>query len=215
MSAVRVLHRLSDAQRDQAIDLLVEIFQDELLTVNVLGGDRSLVRALMAAVLHITEHCGQVHVVSFDLDHSKRIDGIALWLPPGKEFVPTADSGWFDVVEKVAPDVREWWGPLFKAQEDQCKEILGETAQLDSWYLYCIGVRPALQRRGLGSRLMQYVTRKADAESSMIILNTPTIERTEFYEFNGLKNMGFVHVQSPRGPAWDQYLMARVPDLSH
>lgn len=119
MSSVRVLKVLSgklcfrdrgsgvtanpDEQRTRIVDILTNAFWDrastfdgwcglsvsfhpDTLIVNVLGGDLSLIRPCMEASVRIVEESGQIHVAG---QTSAKIDAVALWYPPGHDFVPT------------------------------------------------------------------------------------------------------------------------------
>ncbi|EJD50127.1 hypothetical protein AURDEDRAFT_160665 [Auricularia subglabra TFB-10046 SS5] len=214
-SSVFLSQVFADEERKKVIDVLTEAFSDHVLIVNVLGGDLSLRRPCMAACTYATEHGGgQIHVISADLTAPNNIDGVVLWFPPGSDFIPTEESGWFDVAGKVAPDIAAWWEPLIGSQDIQIEQLYGKTASHDAWYLSYIGVSPALQRRGLGSQLLKFAAKQADAAGARLMVNTSAADESDtgkikFYEINGLKNMGPVHVKSLRGVAWDQILMVR------
>lgn len=211
MPNVRVLKHPSDEERARVIHVLTKAFWDHILIVNVLGGDLSLIEPCMAASTYLAEHAGEIHVVSGNPDKPEDIDGVALWFPPGTEFAPTEESGWFDLASKVAPDIAAWWEPLFASQDVQIEELFGKTASRDSWYLSYIGVIPSLQRKGLGAQLLEFVSPKADAAQARSMVNTSSEKGIKFYEASGWKNSGPVPVESPRGVAWNQYLMVRDP----
>ncbi|EJD45506.1 hypothetical protein AURDEDRAFT_124600 [Auricularia subglabra TFB-10046 SS5] len=244
MPPVRVLTKLTVQERSRIVDVLTEAFSNrehvateyarvlvthiDILIVNVLGGERTLIKPCMEATVYVAERCGEIHVISGNLDSPEDIDGVALWFPPGRDFEPTEDSGWFEVASQVASEVAAWWEPLFAAQDKQIRDRYHETASHDAWYLFEIGIAATLQRKRLGSHLMQYAAGKADADGARIIVNTSDEEKftremllnwptkpasVAFYQANGLMVVDTVPAESPAGPSWTQILMVREPTV--
>ncbi|KZV81917.1 hypothetical protein EXIGLDRAFT_844188 [Exidia glandulosa HHB12029] len=208
---VRVVKTLSDSARKRVVDVLAAAYDNEIVLVNAFAGDRTKIRPFVAACAMLSEAAGGLHVLGLTDD---RIDAVALWFPPGHELEPTAESGWFDVLDKLArddPDVHEWWGPLLKSQNDIVEALYGSQADRDSWFLWCIAVDPSLQRQSLGSQLMQHVIAEANKSQTMILVEGAKAG-AGFYEKNGLVQVGQVTAESPRGPSWEQVVMAYVPE---
>ncbi|KZV95074.1 hypothetical protein EXIGLDRAFT_834546 [Exidia glandulosa HHB12029] len=210
-SSVRVIKGLSDPTRERVVDVLAAAYENEIVLVNAFAGDRTFIRPFVAACAKLSEAAGGLHVLGLTDD---RVDAVALWFPPGRELEPTQESGWFDVLDKLArdaPDVHAWWEPLLKSQNEVVDKLYGSQAEKDSWFLWCIAVDPSLQRRGLGSQLMQHVITEANNTQTMILVEGAK-QGSGFYEKNGLVQVGQVIAQSPRGSSWEQVIMAYVPE---
>ncbi|KZV81922.1 hypothetical protein EXIGLDRAFT_730388 [Exidia glandulosa HHB12029] len=165
---------------------------------------------MMTVIAKLAEAVGGIHVAGLTEDS---IDAAALWFPPGYDFIPTPESGWFEVVAKVtqdSPEVAEWWGTLFAAEHEIVEPLYGATAEKDSWYLWSIGVDPKLERHGLGSALMQYAISKADSMGNIVLVEGGSAG-AKFYEKNGLTQVGAIDAQSPKGPSWTQVVLTYVP----
>jgi len=63
------------------------------------------------------------------------------------------------------------------------------------YYVYAVGVRPAFQGRGLGTRLMQPLLNRADAEQAPVYLESANERNLTFY-----RRLGFRIVRTTRAP---------------
>jgi GNAT superfamily N-acetyltransferase len=78
------------------------------------------------------------------------------------------------------------------------------------WYLEVVGVRPGMQRRGIGSRLLQPGIAQADADGIPCYLETPRPENLPFYERLGFSVEREGVQLLPDGPT--HWTMIRPPD---
>ncbi|PWT96009.1 MAG: hypothetical protein C5B53_10455 [Candidatus Melainabacteria bacterium] len=72
-------------------------------------------------------------------------------------------------------------------------------------YLYLIGVRPDLQRHGLGSRLLSSTLRKVDALSRGAFLETSNQANIQFYERFGFRTTGQYYILKGSPPTWTMW----------
>jgi len=101
---------------------------------------------------------------------------VALWLPPGT--APDGDAIGLVLAETVAP-----------AKHADTFEVLEQMAAAHPtyphWYLALMGVDPAVQGRGLGSRLLQSGLHRVDADHLPAYLETPNPAAVPLYERHG------------------------------
>jgi GNAT superfamily N-acetyltransferase len=104
--------------------------------------------------------------------------GAAVWLPPGVGF----DEATLD---------RVFSQHIEESRLGQLNELFEKMAshhpQEPHWYLPLIGVDPAYQRRGLGSRLMEHALAKCDADGVLAYLEATSLENVPLYERHGFK----------------------------
>lgn len=81
-------------------------------------------------------------------------------------------------------------------------EIRRRCAPPSAWYLWMVGVDPAVQRRGAGSRLIRQVLAAADAEGAGCYLDTHRIDNVRFYEARGFEIVAEGRVPASGLPYW-------------
>jgi ribosomal protein S18 acetylase RimI-like enzyme len=108
--------------------------------------------------------------------------GAALWLPPGVE----PDEALGALVERTA-------------QPGRARDIAAILEQLGRyhpaephWYLPLIGVDPARQNEGHGSRLMRRALEAADREGRPAYLESANPRNVPFYERLGFERLGTI-----------------------
>jgi GNAT superfamily N-acetyltransferase len=123
-------------------------------------------------------------------------DGALTELPPGAWEMPTTVSGkqalkWvraFGTRLPVAIRVR-------RAMEER-------HPREPHFYVRTIGVRPALQGRGLGSALMQPTLRKADSAGLPTYIEASSERSAVLYERLGFLHMGVLELPDGGPPVW-------------
>jgi GNAT superfamily N-acetyltransferase len=128
------------------------------------------------------------------------LDGAAVWMPPGN-----TDTSWMQMLSigfGLAPWVFGWAGLRNYFRAIELMDRYHDQAALGPhWYLFVLGVEPARQRRGIGSRLMEPTLARADATGHPCYLETDRAEDVAFYQRHGFH----VHVEysypsaGPRG----------------
>jgi GNAT superfamily N-acetyltransferase len=136
------------------------------------------------------------------------IEAVALWLPPGKDlgFWSMVRSGFAlprFAMRLPAPD-RSRMMAVLQQLEERRKTLMPNP----HWYLAAIGVDPARQGAGLGSRLMRVGMALADRENAAIYLETETEANVGFYQHLGFEVVQQITALGLDLPIW---LMVRHP----
>jgi ribosomal protein S18 acetylase RimI-like enzyme len=115
--------------------------------------------------------------------------GVALWLPPGAHPDDEALSALF---QRTAPEEK-------LAQVAATFEQMGAYHPSEPhWYLPLIGVDPALQGGGLGSRLLAHALAQCDRDGTLAYLESSNPANIPVYERHGFEVLGTV--QQPGSP---------------
>ena len=137
-----------------------------------------------------------------------RLVGAAVWRPPHA----TADT-WRDRLRAFITRCR-----LMMLSKDAARKLLRGFAALEAthprvphWYLFFIGLDPALRGHGIGAWLMAPVLKAADATCSLCYLETPFPQTIEFY-----RKLGYEVTSEPRPfPGAPQlWAMTREPSMT-
>lgn len=174
---------------DTVAGILVEAFQDDPMSRWVFPDDerRRAVShpALFGAVLEAGFAAGHVDVTT---DHTAAV----IWLPAGGDDDPIPG--------------------LDAAETDRLGVLLAMMARLEPagplWHAQFIGVRPGVQRRGIGGRLLRHGLDRADAEGVPAYLEASSPESTRLYRRLGFRDHGPAF-QPPGGPPMQP--MRRAP----
>lgn len=94
--------------------------------------------------------------------------------------------------------------------EANCKRMKEKIAPSDAWYCMCFVVKPELQGKGRGSRLIRSAIRALDCHRASLYLETHKYVNVELY-----KHLGFQVKASSPIPSTDiiQYGMLRTPNM--
>ena len=113
------------------------------------------------------------------------VDGAALWLTPTAPYLKTPQllfSGfalaplWIGISDsKRLLEISSEWEDLHREE------------QYPHWYLLIIGVEPARQGQGVGSRLIQSVLTQADRDRLPCYLETTNEHNLAFYQKHGFE----------------------------
>lgn len=133
---------------------------------------------------------------------TERLDGAALWLPPGGWEVPAL------LQLRMLPFA------LATARLEMLR-LLRFISLVESkhphaphWYLAVLGVDPSRQGRGFGSHLMQPVLERCDSDGTPAYLETDTERNVALYERHGFEVTEQFHLPGGGPPVW---LMWRKP----
>lgn len=137
------------------------------------------------------------HATAYLADEAK---AAALWLPPG---VDPDEEGIAEVLsESLAPAKLEASLRAFEA-------IGGYHPREPHWYLAMIGVDPAWQGSGLGSRLLREKLAEIDEQGLPAYLETTNPANLPLYERFGFEIMGEVPGASDGVPTFPMYRSPR------
>jgi ribosomal protein S18 acetylase RimI-like enzyme len=172
---------VSTADRDTAIDVLVRAFRMDPVTRWAFpdpGTYADAFRAFAAAFAGRAFDYGSAWAVG-------DFTGAALWLPPG---VGPDEAEVMGVFERYVPIDR--LGKMFALMEQ-----MGRHHPLEPhWYLPIIGVDPAAQGRGHGSRLLRHRTEWLDREGHVAYLESTNPANVPLYERHGFEVVATIEV---------------------
>jgi ribosomal protein S18 acetylase RimI-like enzyme len=144
------------------------------------------------------------------LDGNSVLRGVAIWLPPGgfpwSAFRQLRGAGWMLSVFRADP------GSFRAFMETGANGARLHPADRH-WYLEAMGVDPAVQRQGLGGRLMAPVLKIADRDNVDCYLETADPRNAEYYARHGfvvdnrhlqLVPNGRAHISMRRRPRRDR-----------
>jgi ribosomal protein S18 acetylase RimI-like enzyme len=194
--------RLDPRLQLQASHLLARAFHEEPLMVHYLPQPSVRLQALpifMLITLRYSLANGEVWTTPAH-------DGVACWLPPGKTemggwgliraslgafplrlLLPVLPGGGPDGLEAVS--LRRKWQFLKKLDriEKELDRIHAGVAPGPHWYLLTLGVEPARQGQGIGSRLIAPLLDRARSAGLPCYLETMTELDVAFYRKNGFQ----------------------------
>jgi ribosomal protein S18 acetylase RimI-like enzyme len=180
-------------------EMLARAFMEDPLTRYCLPEESHRRRALpsMVALLRRGYLFGEAYATRGE------VHGVAVWIPPDsgeaqEKRLPQADFG-----EMAAAFGEEAMG-RFVAVLDTLE---GYHLRDPHWYLLGLGVEPARQRQGIGSRLVRFITERADREGLPCYLETLRPENVLFYRTLGFEVQ--VEGEFPGGPHF--WTMKRGP----
>jgi ribosomal protein S18 acetylase RimI-like enzyme len=129
------------------------------------------------------------------------LEGAALWMPPGKDFLDGAGGALF-----AARSAWKMRGNLRNA-----RGLLGALAKHHPhephWYLPVLGTDPAHQGRGVGSALLRRALARSDAAGLPAYLESSKAKNLPFYQRHGFEVVA--HIRIPNGP--ELWPMLRKP----
>ncbi len=130
------------------------------------------------AAAKLGHHYGEVYTTG------EKVDGNAIWLPPGKVKVSIPKmirSGML-----MAP-IKFGLGPFsrFLTVMNTLEHLHDRDMPEPHWYLMVLGVDPPRQGQGVGGALIQPIIERADADGLPCYLETMKTRNVTFYEKHG------------------------------
>ncbi len=197
MMQASAIVRLEAAQRSRAGGILARAFQGDPAYIAAMpGADKraDVLAWLFDRVVHYSLLYGEVYT-------TPGLEGVACWLPPGQTHVTL----WRVVRSGLhAAPLRMGLAAYrrFNAYMGYAAKFHARYAPESHWYLWAIGVNPASQGKGVGSRLMRFVLMRADADGTACYLETGTERNIRFYEKHGFKVVGGGRVPKLGAQVW-------------
>ena len=111
--------------------------------------------------------------------------GVALWLPPDVHSDEEAIAG---LIQRTVSNQRQ----------EEIFALLGQMGGYHPsephWYLPLIGVDPALQGKGYGSRLMEHALSRCDRDKQLAYLESSNPKNISLYARHGFELLGTIQV---------------------
>ena len=124
-------------------------------------------------------------------------DGVALWTPPGKWNATGLH------LLAMAPTLLAAVGATKLVARARAAQRVSELHPREPhWYLFAIGVDPAMQGKGIGSSLLRGVLERCDAEKSAAYLEASTETNARLYERHGFRVTEELRVAPSAPPMW-------------
>jgi len=169
---------LKPADRLRAVEILAGAFEDDPLYQYIfpdIDDRRHSLRLLWDALLRYSLVYGKIWT-------TPAVNGIACWLPPGS----TEVTIWRNI--RTGMPFQRAVAKFGADQRKRMLDMLGYTdgvrrqgIQEPYWYLWALGVEPAAQGQGIGSRLLAPALALADGAGVPCYLETETQENVDFY----------------------------------
>ncbi len=134
---------------------------------------------------------------------SSNLEGIAIWLPPGKIYLSTwtmMKNGGFYTMRKVGLKLKAMKRSLvvFKYEEERHKHLVPQ----DHWYLQNIAVKPEEQGKGHGGQLLKTMIKHLERENLPIYLETNTEKNVSIYQRYGFEVLEHAIIPDTDVPFW-------------
>ncbi|MBK9124010.1 MAG: GNAT family N-acetyltransferase [Chloroflexi bacterium] len=195
---------LDDSQVNEAATLLADVFQHDPMMQYLYAGvpnmrERSL--PFYRAALRMGTLYGEVHTTS-------ELDGVAIWIKPGNtdfSFGQMLRSGFFTAI------LRTGFRPFSRFMKS-ANTILPLEKQAISgprWALMFVAIRPELQGRGIGRKLLEPILVRAAADGIPCYLESTNERNLTFYQRLGYRTVVEADIPDGGPHVW---VMLRDPE---
>lgn len=171
-----------------AQETLVQAFADDPVAAHLFP-DASKRRTGMAQIFRMALRYGQKHG---RVDIIKPAGAAAVWIRPEH-----STPSWTRLIRVgclVTPFIVGWSATQrmleFEHFIEGCRL---RTLEVPHWYLFCVGVRPDQQGRGLGAALIRHGLKRAQGTGAPCYLETANARNLPFYEKLGFRVVGTKH----------------------
>jgi len=167
---------LSAPHTRRAGEMLARAFFDDPLWVYILA-DAATRRRVLPAFFTATAEYGRLHG---RVDTTPSTDGAAIWIPPasGSEQAAGTEAAEYGPVEEQFDRAA---AARFTLMVEHYQALRARVIPRPHWYLACLGVEPARQRRGVGGSLLEPVLQLADCAGVPCYLETENAANLHFY----------------------------------
>src|SRR6266487_6497759 len=175
MTQLHAVIPLKAQQLKQASELMGRAFLNDPLWQYLVPDEARRARVVplsMGILVRYSFLYGEVYTTS-------ALEGVACWLPPGKT-TPTFGR-LVRIGIRSAPLELGWTGfRRYITTEDYTEKVHKCSVPEQHWYLWGLGVEPALQGHGIGGMLIQHVLARADRKSTRLNSSHPSISYAVF-----------------------------------
>ncbi|KAF8987610.1 hypothetical protein BDQ17DRAFT_1548091 [Cyathus striatus] len=211
---------LNNSRANEAIEVLLDAFKDDVIANSLVGGREELRRMTMTTVVRATIVGGQLYV-AIDRE-TNAVVGTACWFPPGSDFLADEKQQQqgagelFSTLQTVDPDLHSWWmSTLLPTLSGVTNKYLGKNAEqnykMENWTLYSLSVSPKYQGKGISRLLVKVGEDKATVQGVTTCFETDNENNIKIYKQLGYKDAGFEYVLGPSGmPGYNLHVMAKA-----
>jgi ribosomal protein S18 acetylase RimI-like enzyme len=182
MTSTNEIILLTAERARQAGDVLGRAFADDPLMSFWLPEAERRHKYVPRVMYYVTRYCLQYDTV----ETTSQAEGVAFWLPPGEENYHYAfffRTGW--ILIPFQTGLRNYARML---ANDNIAHIFRKNAcPGPHWYLWALGVEPALQSQGIGGRLLATGLERADAQGMPCYLDINNPNNIPFYQQYGFE----------------------------
>ncbi|KAH9932600.1 uncharacterized protein B0H18DRAFT_1115831 [Fomitopsis serialis] len=196
--------KLSDSDQliEDSVALFSSVFQTNTATISLVGGDVSLLGAMVRSMIKAALVAGGEYYPALDENDSDELTGYALWLPPGRDLFDTPeqrDLGFNDFMASLPEAGKRITRTSYVlARKDYSKEsstfvdecMGGPKGKIDAWWLLIMVVRPEKQKQGIGRRLIETVKKKATEKGQTLACSTTRDNNVRVYTSYGFEQKG-------------------------
>jgi len=141
-------------------------------------------------------------------------DCVALWMPPGKnmdDWCTLIRSGMWRLQYKFSAEGRQrFFTEFLPLLHDTKAEVMGDRDN-DHWYLVYIGTKAGSRGKGYAKKLIQQITKRADAESRACYLESSNDINPIIYGKMGFKVVKKIHLTRAKKEI-EMDIMVREPN---
>ncbi|KAF1928003.1 uncharacterized protein M421DRAFT_101378 [Didymella exigua CBS 183.55] len=185
----------------QAAACLAEAFaEDEVARyfVDVPDGEEWTEEERYALHTEILEYMTYAHILKGLVTTVGDFEAVALWMPPGQnmdDYLTMFRSGLWRLNYRLSPEgKRRFFSEFFPLLHDTMQVTLGDR-ELETWYLVYLGTRPAGRGKGHARKLVEHVTKMADAEGRACYLESSNANNPAIYRKFGFEECRTIHLQ--------------------
>jgi len=159
-------------QTEEAIHVMMLAFTGDPFMVTTLGGkdtDPDIYYRFNRAHVVATLVQGELWVA----EDEGKIVGVALWFPPGPNFLETEEqrkvAGMDGVIASLSESMQHWWADYMIPRGGELSTAaFGPEGKVDAYYLLTLAVLPTYHNRGIGRSLMYANAQRAWKEGKRV-----------------------------------------------
>ncbi|KAI9859519.1 MAG: hypothetical protein M1813_006661 [Trichoglossum hirsutum] len=144
-------------------------------------------------------------------------DAVALWMPPGKDmdnWLTILRSGLWRLYYKLSVEGRKrFFSEFMPLLHDTKHDILGERDD-HSYYLVYLGSRPSSRGKGYAKKLVQHMTKQADAENRPTYLESSAGANVKYYQKLGFELKRKIYLSRGEKPVGMDIMVREPPGRS-